>query len=338
MSDVTSDGIDHEWQRWAAIMLLNEIPVTEVVETMVAEGIDEREAARACAQCFGNPFFEAGKHSTQQLRKLESVLDMLQKMRDLSPAPRAVDRRSGLSRDEFLNEYYALNRPVILDDVCNDWSAREVWDADYLVGVLGHEEVEVQADRESDPEYELNSDEHKFRMPFDEYVSKITSVGSSNDFYLVANNGLLSTAAASPLWEDFREDVRYLAKDRRHKHTYLWFGPGGTITPLHHDSMNILFQQVKGTKDFIMVSPLETHLVYNNVSVYSDVDAKSPDLELHNRYALAHPLRFTMEPGEALFIPVGWWHHVEARDLSVSVSSTNFAFANDVDLFDPDRL
>ncbi len=34
-------------------------------------------------------------------------------------------------------------------------------------------------------------------------------------------------------------------------------------------------------------------------------------------------------PGDALFLPIGWWHHVEALDVSISVSFTNFAADND---------
>ena len=39
-------------------------------------------------------------------------------------------------------------------------------------------------------------------------------------------------------------------------------------------------------------------------------------------------LECVIAPGEAIFLPVGWWHQVEALDLSASMSFTNFRRAN----------
>jgi ribosomal protein L16 Arg81 hydroxylase len=40
-------------------------------------------------------------------------------------------------------------------------------------------------------------------------------------------------------------------------------------------------------------------------------------------------MQVVLEPGQALFIPVGWWHHVRSLDVSISVSFTNFLAPND---------
>ena len=34
-------------------------------------------------------------------------------------------------------------------------------------------------------------------------------------------------------------------------------------------------------------------------------------------------------PGEALFLPVGWWHHVDGLDQTIGMSFTRFARDND---------
>ena len=42
-----------------------------------------------------------------------------------------------------------------------------------------------------------------------------------------------------------------------------------------------------------------------------------------------------LHPGEALFIPVGWWHQVLAVDTSISLAFTNFIRRNRFDWYTP---
>ena len=46
----------------------------------------------------------------------------------------------------------------------------------------------------------------------------------------------------------------------------------------------------------------------------------------------------TFAPGEALFLPVGWWHHVRALDLSISLACNHFRWPNDHDGYKPGAL
>jgi ribosomal protein L16 Arg81 hydroxylase len=43
----------------------------------------------------------------------------------------------------------------------------------------------------------------------------------------------------------------------------------------------------------------------------------------------AHLMECTLEPGELLFLPIGWWHYVEGLDASVTMTFTNFLQRND---------
>jgi Cupin-like domain len=321
--------VSFEWHRWAAISLLRATPLAEVIRTLVANGIDEAAAAALCSRILVDPTLEAAKWAVGHLYKLESVLDMREQLAELSTTSDHVPRRRGVSREAFLEEYYSTNRPVLLEDVCDDWPARRLWSPDYLVARMGDVEVEVMSGRTSGPAVELEMDRHRTRMRFEEYVSRVCATEWSNELYLVANNALLGEEGAASLWDDFSLDSRYMDLNAPRGDTFFWFGPAGTVTWLHHDVMNIVFHQVYGWKHFVLVPPLATHRVSNSVGVYSDVDPLAADLDRFPRFADVRQLQVTVGPGEALFIPVGWWHYVTALETSISVSSTSFIFPNE---------
>jgi ribosomal protein L16 Arg81 hydroxylase len=100
------------------------------------------------------------------------------------------------------------------------------------------------------------------------------------------------------------------------------------VTPLHHDTSNILIAQVSGRKRYRMIPASQWHYLYNRTGVFSDVDCERPDLARHPEFRHATVIDLVVEPGEVLFMPVGWWHHVRALDVSMTVSFTNFAYPN----------
>jgi hypothetical protein len=327
-----------EWRRWAAVALMKGAPLAEVLGVLRDQGFPEGDAIRYTASLFEDPALDAGRWLAQQLQKVNSVLTMRETMRALSDVPFDIERRTGVSQKEFLDRYYAQNTPVLMTDSCDKWPALSLWDADYLVAKLGSTEIEVMAGRESDPDYEINANQHRFLMPFDEYVAKVKAASRSNDTYLVANNKLLATEAALPLWDDFSLDERYLAPDPKRTHAFLWFGPAGTVTPLHHDSVNVLFNQVDGWKHLILIPSLEIHRVYNNLAVYSQVDPLNPDLGQYPLFDGVQQIHLDVGPGQTVFIPAGWWHHVESTEQSISISFTNFAFSNDIEWSNPNLV
>ncbi|NUG52732.1 cupin-like domain-containing protein, partial [Acinetobacter lactucae] len=49
------------------------------------------------------------------------------------------------------------------------------------------------------------------------------------------------------------------------------------------------------------------------------------------KYPLAKsitPVECILNAGDALFIPIGWWHSVESLDVSISISFTHFKAPN----------
>ena len=78
-----------------------------------------------------------------------------------------------------------------------------------------------------------------------------------------------------------------------------------TATPgaLHHDSSNIFFGRVFGSKRIRLVSPLEIGNIYNDRFCYSAVDLESPDFTKFPRLAGVPVLDATVVPGDFLLIP-----------------------------------
>jgi hypothetical protein len=71
------------------------------------------------------------------LAQRDWLLDALERQRDLSPPLAKIERRGGLTAEEFLERYYAVNRPVILSGEIDAWPAFSRWTADYLEERLG---------------------------------------------------------------------------------------------------------------------------------------------------------------------------------------------------------
>jgi ribosomal protein L16 Arg81 hydroxylase len=329
--------ITHEWRRWIAESKLLNVEDQRIIEILIRNGIEERLAVEEVSAITSHPYFQAGNWQAQKLRKLESILNVYNNLAALSSRSDTIERRSNLTRQEFLEEYYAANRPVILIDAMRTWKALALWNPEYLKEKCGNEEVEIMTGRETDPEYEKNSESHKRTILFRDYVEMVTSTGQSNDFYMVANNHFLEKEAVKELYQDIGELPEYLNARKLAGSSFLWFGPAGTITPLHHDVLNIFMAQMYGRKHLTLIPSIQTHLVYNNVGVYSEVNCDDINYDIYPSFRYVTKIELALEPGEILFIPVGWWHYVKALDVSITISFINFLYPNEYHWIHPEK-
>jgi ribosomal protein L16 Arg81 hydroxylase len=108
------------------------------------------------------------------------------------------------------------------------------------------------------------------------------------------------------------------------------------VTPLHHDTANVLFCQAFGKKKITLFPAFELFLTHDaHHGVHSPIDLDHPDLEAYPQFSEAMRKEVELSPGEGLLIPLGWWHHVRALDVSISVSFTNFRRPNYYDWYYP---
>jgi hypothetical protein len=264
------------------------------------------------------------------------LLDTLEKQRQLSPAASAIFRAEGVTSQAFLDGFYALNRPLIIGGELNDWKAFLSWTPDYLRAKLAGRAVEVQAGRAASDQYERYKDDHARLMPFETFMDRITDhgpdgSGARNDVYLTAYNTRANGEALAPLREDMGVLPKFLQQTDASDGGMLWIGGGGAFTPLHHDLTNNLFVQIVGRKRFVMAPATALPNMYNDLHVFSEIgDVKDPKIDLarHPKLAKVKFHEFIVNPGDILFIPIGWWHQVTSLDFSVSATYTNFLWPN----------
>ena len=100
----------------------------------------------------------------------------------------------------------------------------------------------------------------------------------------------------------------------------LWFGTA-IITPAHFDESHNIACCVAGRRRFTLlpidqidnlyIGPLDHSPAGTPLSL---VDFAKPDFERFPRFreALAHARSAVLEPGDAIYIPPLWWHHVQS--------------------------
>jgi hypothetical protein len=265
-------------------------------------------------------------------KKYAWILETLDRQARLSAKASGLFRSEGLTEADFLDLHYAANRPLIIGGEMTAWEALRLWTPAYLRERIGDQMVEVQAERGGDPDFERYKDRHRQTLSFATFIDRITSDGPGNDLYITAYNSAANRKALAPLSADLGTLPKVLRQHGPGEGGMAWIGPANTFTPLHHDLTNNLLVQIVGRKRILMASPLATPHIYNDLHVFSEIkDVLDPGIDLV-RYANLPKVRFydfTLNPGDALFIPIGWWHQVTALDFSVSMTHTNFLWPNE---------
>lgn len=110
---------------------------------------------------------------------------------------------------------------------------------------------------------------------------------------------------------------------------FAWFGNKIIVAPHFDDAHNIAVVAV-GKRRFTLFPPEQTKNLYigplDNTPAgqpISLVNILKPDLHAHPKYAEAykHGLSVELAPGDAIFIPSPWWHHVQSlSDFNVLIN------------------
>jgi hypothetical protein len=155
---------------------------------------------------------------------------------------------------------------------------------------------------------------------------------------LYARSKVLRQAGFVPLLDDIGSLPPICDRTQLSCASSFWFGPAGTVTPLHHDTLMLFHTQVVGRKRWRFISPMDTPKLSNFNGVFSPIDVDKPDLARFPLFADVTMLEVVVEAGETVFLPLGWWHQVTSLDVSLSFSFSNLNIPNQFSYANPTML
>jgi aminoglycoside phosphotransferase len=318
------------WRKWLASNLMKGGSPLGVQRVLREQGFSHIDIATEIELATEHPYVQAGQEVFHTLDKRNWLLKTCDELASLDTRySKEVEVRETPSFDVFIQEYYSKHLPVVLTKGVQHWPALQKWNADYLLQHYGEKEIEVQFDREKDPLFERNSAKHKKRMLMRDYISMVNGGGESNNYYMTANNTKNSLSSIDSLLDDLGDFGKgYRNLDDLKAGTFFWYGPRGIFTPNHHDLTNNMLVQIMGRKKVTLIPAWQVPWLYNDKGVFSAADFPNFDEKRHPLMKNITTTEVVIGPGEALFIPIGWWHCVEGLDVSISISFTNFNAPN----------
>ena len=227
-----------------------------------------------------------------------------------------IPRVSNITNDNFIENYFKPQKPVVLEQAIADWPAFTKWNLDYMKEVAGDITVPLYDNRPVQHKDGFNEPHAKMKMA--EYVDLLKKEPTKYRIFLW---NILKEVPA--LQQDYRfpDFGLKLLKGL----PMLFFGGRDSYTFMHYDIdlANIFHFHFDGEKEVVLFPQSETKNLYkvpHSLITHESIDFSNPDYEKWPALRNAKGFKTTLKHGEVLYMPEGFWHYMKYKTPGFSMS------------------
>ncbi|MBY0501371.1 MAG: cupin-like domain-containing protein [Alphaproteobacteria bacterium] len=215
--------------------------------------------------------------------------------------------------DRLLN--HVVN-PFVFSYRLDSWPAFSLWTPSFFKETYGDQIVDINPHLpDKAAPYLYNMDSQTTLMKLKDFI----------DLMLTNRSCYLAEAPVETFQglEEQQNLLELIPPSEREKEARisLWMG-ANTRSGLHFDMLDNFLVQVYGIKKFVLIPPEDIRLTYPIPSHFSKspINPLVPDLKRFPKFKKAHLFKGELKPGDALFIPKGWYHYLYAPQQSISLN------------------
>lgn len=227
-----------------------------------------------------------------------------------------IPRIRHITKENFINDYFKPQKPVVLEQAIEDWPAFNKWNLDYIKEVAGDVTVPLYDNRPVQHKDGFNEPHAKMKMAA--YVDLLKKEPTKYRIFLW---NILKEVPALQKDYTFPDFGLKLLKGV----PMMFFGGRDSYTFMHYDIdlANIFHFHFDGEKEVVLFPQSETEKLYkvpHSLITHESIDFSNPDYSKWPALKSAKGFKTTLSHGEVLYMPEGYWHYMKYNTPGFSMS------------------
>lgn len=231
----------------------------------------------------------------------------------------SIDRVNQISPEDFREHYLKPQIPVIITNLSHTWPAYTKWSWDHFKNIVGNVEVGVYNNIRAGAHVPVNGNDGV--MKFGDYLDLIRKGPVELRIFL------FNVFKYAPQIIDDITFPEQFTKSFLKKYPMLFVGGVGSIAHMHYDIdlSHIFHTQFIGRKRVLLLHNSQSELIYKMPSTVESAASfvnwhEQLDTERFPGLKYAHAYTSILEHGDTMFMPSGYWHHMQYLDSGFALS------------------